>query len=125
MLALRDHVGKQRFNTISRSLGDDRKKAIDSLVETAEKLHLSGGSDVGPYRPSLIKSQAGYDRCWKNRIGASVHVSRFPANAAATFEETFSDAIGVGVVWLIATPSEVTLIPIPNRHQRPSILHDI
>jgi hypothetical protein len=33
------HVGIQRFDSISRSLGDDRKKAIDSLVETAEKLH--------------------------------------------------------------------------------------
>ena len=39
LLALRDHVGSQRFDSVSRSLGDDRKKAIDSLVETAEKLH--------------------------------------------------------------------------------------
>jgi len=39
LLALRDHVRIQRFDSISRSLGDDRKQAIDSLVETAEKLH--------------------------------------------------------------------------------------
>jgi hypothetical protein len=39
LLALRDRVGIRRFDSISRSLGDDRKKAIDSLVETAEKLH--------------------------------------------------------------------------------------
>jgi hypothetical protein len=39
LLALRDHVGRQRFDSISRSLGDDRKKAIDSLLETAERLH--------------------------------------------------------------------------------------
>jgi hypothetical protein len=39
LLALRDHVGIQRFDNISRSLGDERKRAIDSLVETAEKLH--------------------------------------------------------------------------------------
>jgi len=39
LLALRDHVRIQRFDSISRSLGDDRKQAIDSRVETAEKLH--------------------------------------------------------------------------------------
>jgi hypothetical protein len=39
LLALRGHVGRQRFDSISRSLGDDRKKAIDSVVETAGKLH--------------------------------------------------------------------------------------
>jgi hypothetical protein len=47
LLALRDHVGGQRFDSISRSLGDDRKKAIDSLVETAEKLHRATLQTVG------------------------------------------------------------------------------
>jgi hypothetical protein len=47
LLALRDHVGIQRFDSISPSLGDDRKKAIDSLVETADKLHRATGQMLG------------------------------------------------------------------------------
>ena len=47
LLALRDHVGIQRFDSISRSLGDDRKKAVDSLLETAEKLHRATVQMVG------------------------------------------------------------------------------
>jgi len=37
--ALRDHLGADRFDNVSQSLGIGRQKNIDALIRTAEKLH--------------------------------------------------------------------------------------
>lgn len=39
LVALRRHIGQRRFNSGLDSLSENKKREVESLIETAEKLH--------------------------------------------------------------------------------------